>query len=112
MNFSDTTSLRMDHDKASWQYEKICEQIKEFQDTLDNEHEVALMLTNFGKSITLNVTDIGYQNPYLIYYYGMVGENECQLIQHISQINFLLMAVKKSDPSRPTRRIGFENSAK
>ena len=97
------------YDLAEWQYEKICEQIKEFQDSLDNEHEVALMLTNFGEAMVLNVTSLGYQNPCLIYYYGMVGENECQLIQHISQINFLLMAVKKADESRPPRRIGFGN---
>lgn len=98
-----------DYDLADWQYEKICEQIKEFQDNLDNEHEVALMLTNFGKSIILNVTSLGFQNPCLIYYYGTVGENECQLIQHISQINFLLMAVPKADPEKPARRvkIGF-----
>lgn len=96
-----------DGNHAKWQYKKIREQIKEFQDSLDNEHEIALMLTNFGQSVVLNVTDVGYQNPCLIYYYGTVNGNECQLIQHISQINFLLMSVKKADASRPPRRIGF-----
>lgn len=109
MDFSDLSAVRRDYDAADWQYEKICEQIKGFQDSLDNEHEVALMLTNFGKSILLRVTDIGFQNPCLIYYYGFVEEKECQLIQHISQINFLLMAVKKSNESSPPRRIGFGN---
>ena len=97
------------YDLADWQYEKISEQIKEFQDGLDNDHELALKLTNFGQSIMLSVTDIGYQNPCLIYYYGYVNDKYCQLIQHVSQINFLLMAVPKSDPEKPARRvkIGF-----
>lgn len=99
--------LPRDYDTADWQYEKICEEIKEFQDELDDEHEVALMLTNFGQSIVMNVTSLGYQNPCLIYYYGDVNGNHCQLIQHVSQISFLLMAVKRSDPNKPARRIGF-----
>lgn len=100
-----------DYDSAEWQYEKICEQMKDFQDNLDDEHEIALKLTNFGQSITMSVTDIGYQNPCLIYYYGYVNDKYCQLIQHVSQINFLLMSVPKPDPSKPARRvvIGFRD---
>lgn len=103
--------LPKDYESAEWQYEKICEQIKDFQDSLDDEHEVALLLTNFGQSIILNVTNLGYQNPCLIYYYGYSNGNRCQLIQHISQINFLLMSVPKPDPNKPARRvvIGFHD---
>ncbi len=92
---------------ASNQYEIISEQIKEFQDNLDNEHEIALLLTNFGQAITMSVTEIDFCNPSLICYYGFVNGKECKLIQHISQISFLLMAVKKEDPEKPPRRIGF-----
>ena len=103
--------LPREYNEADWQYEKICEQIKEFQDSLDSDHEIALQLTNFGQSIILNVTDIGYQNSCLIYYYGYANGKYCQLIQHISQINFLLMSVPKPDPAKPARRvlIGFGN---
>ncbi len=98
-----------DYDLADWQYEKIREEIEEFQSTLNENEEVALQLTNFGQSILMQVEDIGYQNPSLIYYYGYVNGKYCQLIQHISQINFLLMAVPKADPEKPARRvkIGF-----
>lgn len=107
LNALDVDALTINYDMAEWPYEKIREQIKEFQDELDDDHEVALMLTNFGQSIILNVTDIGFQNPNLIYYYGEVNGNYCQLIQHVSQISFLLMAVRRSDPNKPARRIGF-----
>lgn len=98
-----------DYDLADWQYEKICEEIKEFQSALNENEEVALQLTNFGQSFTMLVTDIGFQNPSLIYYYGEINGKYCQLIQHVSQINFLLMAVPKADPEKPARRvkIGF-----
>lgn len=100
--------LKHDYTLADTQYEIIMEQISEFEKNLDDEHEVALKLCNFGQSILLNVTDIGYHNPHLMIYYGTVNGKETQLIQHINQISFLLMAVPKSNPDKPARRIaGF-----
>lgn len=48
---------------ADYSYELIMGYIKEFEDSLDNEHEVGVKLTSFGQSITMIVTDIGYANP-------------------------------------------------
>lgn len=93
---------------ADWKYEKVVEQIKGFQDQLDEDHEVGLLLTAFGTSVLMQVTDIGYQNPDLLYFYGYVNGTKAQLIQHSSQLNFLLTSVEKEDKSKPARRIGFE----
>ena len=93
---------------ADWKYEKVVEQIKGFQDQLDEDHEVGLLLTAFGTSVLMQVTDIGYQNPDLLYFYGYVNGTKSQLIQHSSQLNFLLTSVEKEDKSKPARRIGFE----
>lgn len=98
-----------DYTMADYSYEVIMERIKEFEDTLDNEHEVALRLASFGQSITLSVVDIGYSNPSTLVFHGYVGNQPATLIQHISQLNFLLLAVKKTDPEKPPRRIGFES---
>lgn len=92
---------------ADYFYEIILERIKEFEDDLDDEHEIALKLASFGQSVTLSVTDIGYSNPSTLVFYGYVGEQPATLIQHVSQLNFLLLAVKKADPEKPPRRIGF-----
>ena len=92
---------------ADYSYEVIMERIKEFEDTLDNDHEVALRLASFGQSITLSVVDIGYSNPSTLVFHGYVGDQPATLIQHLSQLNFLLLAVKKADPEKPPRRIGF-----
>lgn len=101
------SDLLNDSEHASHQQEVIINHIKEFQDTLDSEHEVGLFLTNFGIQKTMIVTDIGFANPVLIIFYGYVDGVDSELIQHISQINFLLTAVAKPDQSKPARRIGF-----
>lgn len=95
---------------ADWKYEKIIEQIRDFEQNLDNEHEVAIRLASFGSSITMIVTDIGYQNPDILYFYGFVNGKDAQLIQHTSQLNFLITSIEKEDKSKPARRIGFTSS--
>lgn len=55
----------------------------------------------------MSVTDIGYQNPDILYFYGFVDGKEAQLIQHISQLNFLITSIEKEDKEKPARRIGF-----
>ncbi len=107
--FTESISVR-DYDTADWKYEKIMEQIHDFEETLDDEHEIALKLASFGSSITMVVTEIGYQNPGLLYFYGFVNGVEAQLIQHMSQLNFLLISVEREDKTKPARRIGFMSS--
>lgn len=92
---------------ADYTYEVIVNIIKEFEQSLDDEHEVAVKLASFGQSLTLSVTNVGYVNPSTLLFYGYIGEQHATLVQHMSQLNFLLLAVKKLDPSKPTRRIGF-----
>lgn len=101
-----TKALR-NYNLADYSYEVIIERIKEFEDALDNDHEVALQLASFGQSITLSVVDIGYSNPSTLVFHGYVGDQPATLIQHMSQLNFLLLAVKKANPEKPPRRIGF-----
>lgn len=96
---------------ADYQYELLCSSIKEFQEGLDDEHEVGLQLASFGQSITLNVTNIGYSNPSLIHFYGYINGSKAHLIQHISQLSFLLTSVPKVDPEKPARRIGFQTNS-
>lgn len=88
------------------QFEIIKKHILEFQASLDNEHDVAVMLTNFGSSVLMQVTSIGYEKSVLMVFKGYVDGRESTLIQHVSQLNFLLTSVPKS-PEIPKRKIGF-----
>ena len=101
-------SILRNHSYADYQYEIICKNIEEFQDSLDDDHEVGIQLASFGQSILLNVIDIGYSNPCLIHFYGYYNGNKAHLIQHVNQLSFLLISVPKSDPEKPAKRIGFD----
>ncbi len=98
-----------DYTMADWKYEKLVEQIKVFQNDLPDDDDVCVALASFGEMLLMEVESISYQNPDLLYFYGKIKGNAAQLIQHISQLNFVLMAVKKTEPERPARRIGFGN---
>lgn len=88
------------------QFEIIRKYILEFQSSLDAEHDVALLLTNFGQSILMEVTEIGYEESVLLIFRGYVNRKMSTLIQHISQLNFLITSIPKN-PEQPKRRIGF-----
>ncbi len=94
---------------ADYQYEVIKKQIKEFESSLDDKHEVAIRLASFGQSLLMAVHEICYANPSLIIFYGIVQEQESILIQHISQLNFLLTSVERVS-NKPKRQIGFSIS--
>lgn len=108
LNYSD---LIKDRSLADSQYDILCRCIKDFQNTLDSEHEVGILLASFGQSVLLNVCNIGYSNPCLIHFYGTYNGYKTHLIQHVSQLNFLLVAVPKSDPDKPANRIGFDTTS-
>ena len=96
-----------DYNMADWKFEKLIEQIKDFEEGLDDDHEVALKLASFGSAIMMYVVTIGYQNPDMLYFYGFVDGQPAELIQHMSQLNFLITSVEKIDKDKPARRIGF-----
>lgn len=88
------------------QFEILKQYIEEFQNNLDSEHEVGMLLTNFGQNVLLKVTYISYESPSLMIFKGYVNDKEATLVQHVSQLNFLLTSVDV-EPDRPKRRIGF-----
>ncbi|MGB2927089.1 MAG: DUF6173 family protein [Limnothrix sp.] len=83
-------------------------QIANFDQSLDEKHEVGMKLVSFGSSIKLHVSDVGYCNPGTILFWGLIEDgNKVELIQHVSQVSLLLIAVPKLKPEEPKRPIGF-----
>ena len=103
----ETPDLPHNHMWSDTQFELIKKHIVEFESDLDEDHEVGLMLTHFGQSIIMQVTSIGYEKSVLMVFKGFVDNKPATLIQHISQLNFLLMSVPKAEPDKPKRKIGF-----
>ena len=94
------------HMWADEQFEILKRYIQEFERSLDAEHEVGIMMTNFGQSVLMQVAQVSYEDPVLMVFKGFVNGREATLIQHINQLNFMLTSVEK-EPDRPKRQIGF-----
>lgn len=93
-------------------HKRLVQWMNEFHKSLDEDLEVGVRLVNFGQTVTFHVDDIGYWNPSLISFRGKNENGESvELIQHVSQISILLVALKREDMNKPKRPIGFASWA-
>jgi hypothetical protein len=93
---------------ASEFHHRLINWINDFHKNLDEKHEVGARLVSFGQSVTFHIEGIGYWNPSLISFIGKNSEGEpVELVQHVSQISILLVAMKREDVAMPKRPIGF-----
>lgn len=91
-------------------HRRLIEWINDFHRDLDQEYEVGARLVNFGQSVTIHIDDIGYWNPSLISFSGKTEDGkQVELIQHVTQISILLVALKRENIDQPKRPIGFAN---
>lgn len=109
----DLTPIRMPEpplsqiNPAHWTYNVLIEQIRDFEAGLDDEHEVGGRLVSFGNTTTFHIEEIGYHGPFMVMFYGRdVDGQQVTLVQHFTQLNVLLIAMKKQQ-EKP-RRIGFQ----
>ncbi|WHP06338.1 MULTISPECIES: DUF6173 family protein [Acinetobacter] len=83
------------------------DQVKEFEESLSDDYEVGAWLASFGNQILIIVEKIQFSEPNLIIFHGRDDQdNKLQLIQHATQLNLLLNAVKKTT-EEPRKPIGF-----
>lgn len=95
-------------ENASEFYKRLMFNIKSFDEQLDQTYEVGIRLVNFGQNIQFAVRKIGYYNPKLITFSGVLEDcSKVQLIQHVNQISFLLLGVKRKETDKPKLPIGF-----
>ena len=88
-------------------FQHLIGRVEEFQNNLDENEEVVLRLANYGVASEIHIRDIAFKNPNLIEFVGLDTDNsKVTLVQHISQLNFLLVASKPID-DKPFR-IGFK----
>jgi len=91
---------------ARWTHKRLGEYVKDFESKLDDKHEIGARLVSFGNTVVFHIENIGYYGPDIITFHGINENGErVQLIQNISQLSVLLVAVKKMGEN--PRRIGF-----
>jgi len=96
-----------DKSPAEWAYERLMLYLQNFEEHLDNDHEVAMGFTG-GEAGVLRIEGLGFFAPDLISFYGSDEFGvKTQLIQHVSQLNVLLRALPKGEPDAAPKRIGF-----
>ena len=97
---------------AEWAYERLILYIQNFEEQLDNEHEVAMGFTGSDTGV-LRIEGIGFFDPDIVTFYGADTDGtKTQLIQHVSQLNVMLQAMPRvAPPEDPPVRIGFRLAA-
>ncbi len=92
---------------AEWAYERLILYIRNFEEQLDNAHEVAMCFTG-GDAGVLRIEGIGFFAPDIVTFYGRdEAGTRTQLIQHVSQLNVLLRALPRPEGRPEPQRIGF-----
>lgn len=87
-------------------FKGLMEYIKTFEAGLDDEHEVAARLVSFGSTIQFHVESVGFKAPSLVTFIGVTDAGDrVQLVQHVSQLSFLLVAAVKREVK--PYRVGF-----
>jgi len=92
---------------AQWAYERIILYLKNFEEQLDQEQEVAMGFTGGDVGI-LRIEGMGYFDPDIVTFYGKdASGGRTQLIQHVSQLNVMLRSLPKPKEHAEPNRIGF-----
>lgn len=103
-----TSALIQEGGTAEVIAEALCNEIIKFQSSLPVNTDVAISVVQFSQNTTLLVDSIGYIGYNLIWFSGTDSNGKpLKLIQHVQQLNFLLMVVPTPAPSTPKRKIGF-----
>ena len=96
---------------AEWAYERLILYIQNFEQQLDNEHEVAMGFAG-GDAGVMRIEGMGFFDPDMITFYGSDSMGvKTQLVQHVSQLSVMLRALPKPTEEEPPTRIGFRLAA-
>ncbi|MEE2944348.1 MAG: DUF6173 family protein [Pseudomonadota bacterium] len=92
---------------AEWAYERLILYIQNFEQQLDNEHEIAMGFTG-GDAGVLRIEGMGFFDPDMVTFHGTDTDGaKTQLVQHVSQLNVMLRALPKQVEAEEPTRIGF-----
>ena len=91
--------------------DEVCARLEnvfqEFEEALKPDEEIGLALSSFGAIRQIIVLGVIACGPNMLIIKGEENGHPVSLVQHISQMNFLLIAVPRACPDEPRRKIGF-----
>jgi len=105
---SSIKSTTTEKSPARWAYERVILYIQNFENQLDADQEVAMGLAG-GDTGVIRIEGLGYFDPDIITFYGTNDNGaKTQLVQHVTQLNVMLMALPKLTEQPEPNRIGFQ----
>ncbi len=95
--------------EAECMFKKLMAHIADFEQHLQPDQEVGGTFVTFGNR-SIYITGIGYHGNDMIIFYGNSDKGDpIKVMQHISQTNVLLTALKKRPGHKQAKRIGFKS---
>ncbi len=92
---------------AEWAYERLILYIRNFEEQIDADQEVAVGFAAGGAG-ALRIEGLGYFDPDIVTFYGRDDSGaRTQLIQHVSQLAVTLRALARAPGDKEPMRIGF-----
>jgi|GEM_PF-642113 len=95
---------------AEWAFKRMAKYISDFEEGLNDDEEIGSTLVSADSGHTFHIEDMGFWSPDMITFDGKNERGDrIRLVQHVSQLNVCLLALKKPEPEKeiPARRIGF-----
>lgn len=101
-------SVRMRDNPAEWAFVRLSKLIQEFEANLNRDEEIGASVVGLPGDGTMQILDVGFWGPDLIMFFGRNTDGKpVRLIQHYTQLNVVLSAVKKPEDQAEPNRIGF-----
>jgi hypothetical protein len=95
---------------AKYMFQCLRDRLEEFQDSLEPDKEVGVVVTQLGERLSFHLHELSYESPSLVVLKGEnSGGNPIELAQHPMQVRVLFKAVEPLDQDNPTR-IGFRRN--
>lgn len=93
---------------AKWTCKHLIELVNEFEEELSPDQQAGVQLPNNGSQM-FQIDGIGYEGSEIVIFYLLSHTHEpVRIVQHITQLNLLLVTVQRMDDvSKPRRKIGF-----
>jgi hypothetical protein len=93
---------------AEYAVNAIYEEIADFEATLDSDHELGMPVVGGPSGLCVHVREVYRFGTDKLVFVGIDGDKRpVRLIQHLSQLNFLMLAAPKLGPEAV--RIGFHS---
>jgi hypothetical protein len=82
--------------------DQLIAEMAEYDSQLDPSKEVALRLAGMSTDEALRVRDVSFVEPHAVVIHGEDADGQpARLVQNLAQLNFLLVALNRTNPEKP-----------